>query len=378
MSNDPKATEQTEEQTTEAAVEEKVPEIIGGGANSFTAKMMRQLAETAPVVNEELDLSELPAVDLPNLAEITVQVPALPPITEEDVMQRFEMIYYDTCVERTLRPVGEAITLGDELLLDLVGYVNGKIMPFSAQENLRIRLEEDSIQPGVGTSLVGTPVGETKVVGLEAPDDNGTPIKIAFVIDVKKAASLSFPKADDPATLKPLAMGDTLDAVYGSIAASLGSEREGAKLAQGMGMALDAIAEQVDVTIEESHIDAEIRNQWTNNEGRFLMEKGTSRRDLDDALQSWLTDENTREIARNRLKIAAVMMMYTIADPAELTADEIEGFFRDYATRNDIDYDQWRKSLEGKDADQEALLSEYIYLRTITHITSEVNLQYAE
>ena len=117
-------------------------------------------------------------------------------------------------------------------------------------------------------------------------------------------------------------------------------------------MALDAIAEQVDVTIEESHIDAEIRNQWTNNEGRFLMEKGTSRRDLDDALQSWLTDENTREIARNRLKIAAVMMMYTIADPAELTADEIEGFFRDYATRNDIDYDQWRKSLEGKDADQ--------------------------
>lgn len=373
MTNDPKNTQESGQEKPE---EPKKLEIIGGGANSYTAKMMRQLAETAPVVSSELDLSELPAAELPNLSSITVQVPPFPEITEQDVMARFELIYYDTCVERSLRTVGEAVEMGDELLLDLVGYVNGQIMPFSAQENLRIRLEPDSIQPGVGKALAGAPVGETKTVAVDVPQDNGNPIKVAFVIDIKKAASLTFPKPEDPATLKALGMGDTLDDVYGAIARSLSQERDGVMLAQCMGLALEAVAAAVDIEISDELIDTEIRSQWTRNEGRFLMDKGASRKDMDDAVEAWLRDENTRNVARERLKIAAIMMLYTIQDPSELTPEEVEGFFADYAKRNNIDYDKWRGSLAGKEEDQEALLNEYLYLRTVTHITSEVNLQF--
>ncbi len=373
MTNDPKNTQESGQEKLE---EPKKLEIIGGGANSYTSKMMRQLAETAPVVSSELDLSELPAAELPNLSSITVQVPPFPEINEQDVMARFELIYYDSCVERHLRTVGEAVEMGDELLLDLVGYVNGQIMPFSAQENLRIRLEPDSIQPGVGKALAGTPVGETKTVAIDVPQDDGSSIKVAFVIEVKKAASLTFPKPEDPATLKTLGMGETLDDVYGSIALSLSQERDGVMLAQCMGLALEAVAAAVDIEISDELIDTEIRSQWTRNEGRFLMDKGASRKDMDDAVEAWLRDENTRNVARERLKIAAIMMLYSIQDPSELTPEEVEGFFRDYASRNNIDYDKWRGSLIGKEEDQEALLNEYLYLRTVTHITSEVNLQF--
>ena len=92
------------------------------------------------------------------------------------------------------------------------------------------------------------------------------------------------------------------------------------------------------------------------------MDKGLSRQDLDDAVEGWLQDEHTRATAVERLKFSALMMMFVQDDPAELTAEEIEGFFREYAANNDINYDEWRESLQGKESDQAALLNEYIYL----------------
>ena len=127
-------------------------------------------------------------------------------------------------------------------------------------------------------------MGETKVVSFDLPQDGGEPVKLAFVVDVKKAASLTFPQADAPETLKPLGLGDTLDDVYGSIAKMLGEERAGITLAQGMAQTLSTLAGLVDAEFDASLIDDDIRSQWTKTEGRFLMEKGLSRQDLDDAL----------------------------------------------------------------------------------------------
>lgn len=268
--------------------------------------------------------------------------------------------------------------MGDEVLLDLIVLANKRIMPFTSQENLRIRLEEDSIQPGFGSKLVGTLVGATEAFPYQMTLEEGGLQNIAFVIEIKMAASLEFPEATAPETLQQFEMGDTIEEIYGNIAESLGNEREGAKNAKGMAMALDAIADRCEIEIEEEHVEDEIRTQWSNNEGRFLQEKGMAREDMNFALEGWRQDEGTRETAHQRLKITSAVLMYAALDPQELTEEEVDGFFRDHATSNGINIDEWRESIEDKPEEQLALLNEYLYLRTVTHLISEINIEYED
>lgn len=362
--------------------ETQEPQFAGGGANDFSSKIMRQAAEVAPVVSAEIDISLLPKIELPSLEGVEVRVPALPPVTEEEVMARFEMIYYDTCVERTLRELGEPVQLGDEILIDLIAYTGGKIVPFNSHENYRLRLEEDSVHPGFGTALAGAPVGETKVISLDLPQGEGAlpteQAKLVFVVDLKKAAALTFPPAEDPATLKQLGMGDTINDVYGEIAATLGEERASLMLSQGIALTLETLADKVEVEVPQEHVEAEIRSQWSKTEGRFLMEKGLSRQDMDEALEGWLQDEDTQNTARQRLKIAMVVLAYAAQETEELSTEEVSTFFEELAEDNGIDIVKWRAYLAENEAEQEALLNQYLYLRTVTHLVSEIPIHYEE
>lgn len=352
----------------------------GGGEHSFSAKLMRQMAEKAPVAFTEVDTAGLPVIDFPNVGGMEIRVPALPLVSPESVMERFELVYYDTCVERSPRAPGEPVQLGDEILIDMVCYAGGKIVPFNAHENLRLRLESNSIRPGLGDALVGTPVGDTKLIPLTIPVEDvfgaKTDGKIVFVVDVKAAASLTFPKSDAPETLKKIGLGKTLDDTYGYIARELGEERAGLMLSKGVNMTLDAIADRVVTPVDEALVDAEIRAQWSKAEGRFLTDKGLSRQDLDDALEGWLRDAETRETARQRLKITMAILAYARQETDDITPEEVEAFFEGYAADNGIDLKKWRAALQSNPEQQAALLNQYLHMRTLFHMVAQVPVHY--
>jgi len=373
MTKDPKNPAATDNQDTEA--KKGLPEIIGGGANSFQAKMMRQMAEAAPVKNVHVDLSVLDIIDVPSV-EGEVRVPALPEITEDEVMGRFESIYFDTCVKRTPRKNGEAVKLGDEIVIDLISYHGGKIVPFNSHAGLRVPLEADTIFAGVGAQLEGTLIGETKVIPAQMPTDDGEPAKVAFVVQILGASELEYPQADAPDTLKMFGMGDTLDEIYGNIAEGMAEERANLRMSIGMSMALDALAGQVTAEIPEELVEAEIRSQWTDTEGRFLMDKGLSRQDMDDSLEGWLNDEETRQTALQRLKIGMVLIAHASKHGEDISVEEVDAFFTDFAAENGIDLKEWRKEVAKDEEQQAELLDQYLQLRTITEVVATVNVQY--
>lgn len=381
-SKKPKEAEQPKAGETESSqpVDTKPKGQPGGGEHSFSAKLMRQMAEKAPVTYTEVNTSALPVIELPNLAGLRIHVPALPLVTAEAVMERFELVYYDTCVERTFRRPGEPVQLGDEVLLDMICYAGGKIVPFNAHENLRLRLEKDSIRPGLGAAIAGTPVGETKLIPLTIPVEDvfGASVegKIVFVVDLKAAASLKFPTPNTPETLQRIGLGKTLDETYGKLARELGEERSGLMLSKGMNMALDAIADRVAAQVDEAHIDAEIRSQWSKTEGRFLTDKGLSRQDLDEALEGWLRDSETRETARQRIKIAMAVLAYARQESDDITPEEVEAFFEDYAAEQGIDLQKWRAELKSNPDQQAALLNQYLHMRTLFHLIGQVQIDY--
>lgn len=354
----------------------------GGGSASYSAKMMRQIVESAPSAASEVDLSELPEVPMPSLEGIEINVPAADPVTEEDILERFEQLYYTQCVKRNPREAGEAIQMGDELLLDLLGYMGGKIIPFSANENMVLRLEPDVLQPGLGTQLEGTAVGDTKVVTIpfEDLDANGQKqtFKLAFVCQVKGAASLDYPAADTPEVLEQIGLGSDIQEVYQVLAERINEERAHMMVVDGMNMALQAVADRIEEPVPLQLIQDEIRNAWGKTEGKYLLEKGLSRQDQDAALEGWLADETTQATARKRLKLMMTLMAFAREDEQGIEIEELEGFVEQFSDSVGIDLDIWRESITEDDAAHLSIINTYIYIRTVAHITAHIPITYGD
>ena len=154
-----------------------------GGADSLSSKMMRQMVESAPTNIDDVDLTALPEVDMPDLEGVVVHVPAQPPVTEDDIYERFQKVYFNVCVERQVRKAGDLVELGDEVLIDMLAYMEGRIIPFSPQQNLQFVLEEDSFLEGFAEGLVGTPVGGTKSITILRPIEDEFDVYPDYRID---------------------------------------------------------------------------------------------------------------------------------------------------------------------------------------------------
>ncbi len=361
---------------------ESSPTVLGG-ADSLTSKMMRQMVESAPSTAEQVDLSSLPDVKMPSLEDIEVTVPAQAPVTEDDIFQRFQMMYYNTCVERKYRAFEEPIELGDEILLDMIGYLEGRIIPHSAKEDLKFILEENSFLDGFGASLVGATVGETKVVTIPRPieDEFGLTknLTAAFVVQIKSAATLSYPDPEAPETLAKFGLGDmSLEDLYKAIGEKLTAERASAMFVEGMNLALNAVANRIQSMIPDELIKTQIRSMWNEEEGHFLMEKGVARADMDAALEGWLADPDIQAEARQKLKVTQAILTYAANEDQEVQAEELDGFVEEFSKSLGIDPEAWRASVADDQDAQIEIFDTYLYVRTALHMISKISIKYGE
>lgn len=358
-------------------------QLAGGGSSSFSSKMMRQIVESAPSVSVSVDLSELPEVPMPSLEGLEIHVPAAAEVTEQDILERFEQIYYTKAVKRTPRAFGESIQLGDELVVDLLGFLEGRIIPFSANQDLVLRLEPDILQPTLGTQLVGTPVGDTKVVtiGMADEDEFGQQRQLtaAFVVEVKAASTLEFPPADAPESLEAMGFDkDDINHAYRAIAENVTSERGTMMFIQGTNMALNAAADRIKVPVPHKLIQDEIRSAWSSTEGQYLMQKGLSRQDMDTALEGWLQDEETQQTARQRLKVMMVLLAFAREDEQAIELEELEGFVNQMADTVGVDIEEWRGAIADDGQAQFNIINSYVYIRTMFHLVAKIPVHYAD
>ena len=366
-------------QSTKDTKAPSLPPGLGrGGPASYASKMMRSIVESTPTMDAKLDLSDLPDIRRPNLSGIDIVVPE-PALTEDIVMESLEILYYNHA-ERTIREAGEAVEFGDELRVDWVGFIEGKLLPFSPEEDLIIRLEEDMMYPGFGQALKGSLVGDTANISITFPDDHDIEVfrnrTAVFVVQIKAAATPAFIDPNSPEMLERIGRGNTLKEVVQSITEELEEFNANAMVLAAIDMTLEKLCQRVTVSVPEHFIDEEIRFWWRSAEGDFLHEKGLERQDIDDALQAWLQDEETREEAERRLKIAMVVKAFVKEQLEEIQQEELMGFLDEFSETLGVDAEEWRQVLSQDQAEQESLLDKYLYMRTISHIMGEVNVQY--
>jgi trigger factor len=256
--------------------------------------------ETAQAV-KKLDTRGAVKVSVPDLSGIRVEVQAPKPPDDAWVDRRIEELarVYAPFVSRE---PGDPIAMGDEILVDAVGYVHGDL--FSSQMDAWLRVEPNALLPGLFESLGGVANGTHTVVPLtlprDYPDADLAGCQAAFAVDIK-AANARAGDVDIPAMLKELGYGDDEESqrkgVYAEIEEALALDL----VAEAREKVLDVLEQRAPGDIPADLIEQELQRIYRVEQGEHLAKAGVSIEDQNAVFKAYTEDPVRRQQARRRL-----------------------------------------------------------------------------
>ncbi|MCY0997116.1 peptidylprolyl isomerase [Myxococcus sp. MISCRS1] len=290
---------------------------------------VERLLKMSPVVSlVSAKALELPTVSAPSLEGISVLVPTPPDLTEEDLLRAFHEKHRAVSPSRE-RQAGEPLALGDEVKLNIVGYCDGRLIPFSSRFGLTTELAPIEMLPGLSESLAeGGKVGESLQVALELPDTypveslRGKPAR--FLVDVLGAHEVTPLPDSDPEFLAKLGMGATLDEVMNHLREELEDQGAAELWVQARDLVLDELIQRAPVELPRALVDEELRRRWVQAEGQGLVDHQFDVDEQREALEGWLTDDTTRADVERRLHIGIVLKAVTEEHKLQLTPEKLE------------------------------------------------------
>ena len=223
----------------------------------------------------------LPEARLASNKPIRVTVPAPPPITEEELIHRFNQLAREHAQVREREP-GEAVELGDEVQVDIIGYAHQKLIPFSIRSGMWLELAPQEELPGFSEALAGSAVGDCVGIDLVLPESYPVAslrgVNARFMVDLVAARERVLPEPDSEEFLRELGRGSTLPEVMDALAQELLEERSREQWVKAQNAVLDVLASRLEVTLPAALIDEEIRQRWVAAEGPVAEEKNFSPR----------------------------------------------------------------------------------------------------
>lgn len=268
----------------------------------------------------------LPKANPPSLEGLEITVPAPDDLTAEDLARRFHEKTRAAGASRE-RAEGEKLGEGDDVLLNLIGYVDGKLLPFSTRFRWWTELAALPALPGLMEAIATAEVGDSLEVMVTLPPTypneafRNAPVR--FAVDVLAAREV---KALDPADqgfFEKLGLGATLDEVMDTLREELEEELSDELVLLGRELVLDELARRSGVVVPAALVDEEVRRRWSRAELPHLVEHGFDVEEQNEARTAWLRDAATRAECERRLKIGLALAAMIDAEklaptPAEL------------------------------------------------------------
>lgn len=319
---------------------------------------------------------ELPAVQAPSLEGLTVAYVPPAPLTEQDLVDRFDALRRQHADRRERRP-GEDVAAGDEVLLDVLGFANGRLLPFSARENWWTYVAPDPVLPGFFEALPGAKVGQSFGIELKLPATY--PVEALrgqtarFLLDVKVARELKLPADDSPELLKRLRMGSLTD-VMRRLGDDLARERteEMDRLTQER--VLDVVVERTQVSLTSALVDEEIRRRWAETERPILTRKSLQPDELQEALEGWQRDSLTRADAARRLTLGLALRAIAARDGVQMERKATDALIDDLSALSGVSRQELGRVVKEDAALARRLYDLAQYLATVDHVMKKVKL----
>jgi trigger factor len=319
---------------------------------------------------------KLPEVEAPSLEGLTAELSPRP-LTQDDLLERLAELVREHAQRRD-RAQMERVALGDEVLLDTIGYAKGRILPFSIRENRWALVNPDPLLPGFFESLVDRQVGLSLDIALTLPPDY--PVEslrgasARFLVDVKEARELSLPDPGSPAFLASLWRGDTLQDVMRELGEELAQERTEEAAREAQERVLDVLVERAPVEVPAPLVDEEIRRRWAEAERPILQRKDFGPDEQQQALDAWQQDPLTRADATRRLKIALVLAAIARRERIQPQREPLESAVELLTGPAKIPREQLKRALQNDPGLMERLANVVMQLTVIDHVMSKVKL----
>ena len=338
--------------------------------------LLRGKLDRAPLAKGKTKVDALPDVDAPDLTEFAVDVP-MPPALTEPMLQAAAAELARAHGEAVIRDAETPIEPGDEVLVDLVGYANGRVVPGSAKPQVWLTEEDEPALPGVRAVLNGQTVGKSVWAKVKYPEDAPIPFlagqQLVYAVDVLGARAVQAAELDKPELLQAAGVED-LDGLLGLLAEGLEAEREQTALRYVQLAVADALQEKLGpVEIGDDIIDAELEQRWNISEGEFLREKGLSVDDQAYARDAFVKDPSRRAELVHGLR--TTMALAAIAKEKDLrpTREELDMWVEHVASLEgrpkDEVFAELKADTETHEAVGQALLLEKAFIWVLEHAT---------
>jgi trigger factor len=261
---------------------------------------------------------------LASASTIEVKVAARP-ITRELVQWRIDELRRLISMPEP-RAFGQPVAVGDEVELDLLGYIDGKV--FLAQQSSWFDVRGNPFLPGLFESLVGVVPPDNVVLQLRLPADY--PVEdlrgkvAAFAVTVQRAQRRIMPDADDPIFLQlSHRKVKTLKELEQKIEAELVEERARLCVDEAKYTFLRQLYVRVglDDDVPEELVDEELRNRWKTQLGDAMALHGVS---VDEQKRSLAEFSNDRQKAEARRTVWEYRCLEAVADLNGIEANEAE------------------------------------------------------
>jgi trigger factor len=221
------------------------------------------------------------------------------------------------------------------VLLNLAGYSEGRLIPFSVKTNVWLPLEPEPLLPGLYEAIVGQVPTQGLVVDITLPDDypveslRGAPAR--FLVHVQAAREVTYPELESPEFLQLFGRGKTIEEATLSVIEQMKEEHTQLLLLQARQQVLGEVALRTEVEISPELVSEEIRRRWGATEGVSVAELNFSDEEQEESLNTWLQDESLRQEVELRLRIALALGAIVQRDGLTLTPAHVEKVLRDEA-----------------------------------------------
>ncbi|WP_233166057.1 peptidylprolyl isomerase [Archangium sp. Cb G35] len=320
----------------------------------------------------------LPQVEAPSLEGLSVTLPAPQGFTADQVQERFLELARPHATEHYRYPT-EQIAWGDEVLLNIAGYSQGHLIPFSLHTDVWLPVQPDPMLPGLYEALVGRSPGGGVVVEVTLPAEypveslRGTPAR--FVVQVQAARELKYPGFESEDFLLAFGRGHTLQEAMRDIVRQMEDEAAQLLLVQAQQEVLNQLAARTHVEIPTALVDEEIRRRWSASEGRSAGELQFNGPEREESLNAWLKDADTRAEVEHRLRISLALGAICKRDGLTLTPQVVEKVLRDQANAGGLTMEEMAAALRAEPRNLARIDQVAWHLMAVDHVMRQAKIQ---
>ena len=270
-------------------------------------------------------------------------------VTDEDVEQEVNRLREQNA--SLVLKEGEA-ALGDTLVFDFVGSVDGAEFEGGSAQNYSLELGSGQFIPGFEDQLVGTKAGEHKDVNVTFPEQYGAPNlagkAAVFACDVHEVKEKKLPELDDEFVKDLNIKGvETVEALKENKKNELQLNKTNQAKTQYLNKLYDEIAKGSKISIAQEMIDGDANRNKQDMVNRMKQSGLTLEQYLGYVGQKEEDfDAKLKEDSRRNITNYFILESVGIAEKIEVTDEDVEFEIAKIASENDTTVEEIKKILE--------------------------------